>query len=110
MSGSRPTDVVIATGAFHAPNVPEFAANLDPRIVHIHAEGYRNGSELQDGPVLVVGAGNSGADVALDLAAEREVWLSGRHPGHIPFNTGGVSGPIGMPGTRSLSYRVLWTW
>lgn len=90
-------NIVIATGAFQAPDVPEFATELDPRITHMHAEDYRNGSQLQDGPVLVVGAGNSGADVALDLAPRREVWLSGKHPGHIPINTVGLSGRLIFP-------------
>jgi putative flavoprotein involved in K+ transport len=46
---------------------------------------YRNPAQLRDGPVLVVGAGNSGAEIALETAAAgHRTWLSGRHPGHIP--------------------------
>ena len=90
-------NVVIATGAFQVPSTPEFAAELDPRITQMHAEDYRNTSQLRDGPVLVVGAGNSGADVALDLADEHEVWLSGEHPGHVPINTVGLSGRLLFP-------------
>ena len=90
-------NVVIASGAFQTPSTPDFAGELDLRITQMHADDYRNGSQLQDGPVLIVGAGNSGADVALDLAGEHEIWLSGEHPGHIPINTVGLSGRLIFP-------------
>jgi putative flavoprotein involved in K+ transport len=90
-------NVVIATGAFQTPSTPGFADELDASITQLHAEDFRNGSQLQPGRVLVVGAGNSGADIALDLAAEREVWLSGEHPGHVPINTAGLSGRLLFP-------------
>jgi putative flavoprotein involved in K+ transport len=89
--------VVIATGPFQAPRMPEFARELDPRIVQLHSAHYRNPSQLQDGDVLVVGPGNSGADIALELAADRRVWLSGEHPGHLPFTIGGNSGRLLFP-------------
>jgi putative flavoprotein involved in K+ transport len=77
--------VVIATGAYWTPRIPGFARGLDPNIVRLHVDAYRNAHDLQDGPVLVVGAGNSGAEVALEAAAAgHQTWLSGRHPGHIP--------------------------
>jgi putative flavoprotein involved in K+ transport len=78
-------NVVIATGFDRLPNVPEFAAQLDPGIVQLHAVDYREPAQLQDGDVLVVGSGNSGADIALDVAASHRVLLSGRHPGQIPW-------------------------
>ena len=90
-------NLVIATGAFQTPSVPDFAAELDQRITQLHTEDYRNRSQLRSGPVLIVGAGNSGADVALDLAGEHEVWLSGEHPGHLPINTVGLSGRLLFP-------------
>lgn len=90
-------NVVIASGAFQTPRTPDFAAELDPRIMQLHSDDYRNASQLRSGPVLVVGPGNSGADVALDLAGDREVWLSGEHPGHLPINTGGLSGRLMFP-------------
>ena len=77
--------VVIATGAYRTPRIPGFARELDPNVVHLHVDAYRNPHDLQDGPVLVVGAGNSGAEIALEAAAGgHQTWLSGRHPGHIP--------------------------
>jgi len=84
----RAGDVVIATGAHHTPSVPAFADQLDPGLVQLHPAGYRRPAQLPAGPVLVVGAGNSGAEIALDLTTDpidrRAVHLAGRDVGHIP--------------------------
>ncbi|PFG41075.1 putative flavoprotein involved in K+ transport [Georgenia soli] len=77
--------VILATGAERVPNVPSFAGDLSPTIVQLHSGDYRNPAQLQPGPVAVVGAGNSGADIALDLAPTHAVVLAGRHPGHLPM-------------------------
>ena len=76
--------VVVATGPFQQPKVPSVARRLSPDILQIHSSEYRNPFTLPDGPVLVVGAGNSGAQIALELARFRKVWLAGRNPGHVP--------------------------
>jgi putative flavoprotein involved in K+ transport len=77
--------VVVASGAYQTPRVPGFARELDPAIVQVHAGAYRNPTQLQVGPVLVVGAGNSGAEIALETAAAgHPSSLSGRHPGEVP--------------------------
>jgi putative flavoprotein involved in K+ transport len=78
--------VVVATGAYSAPRVPAYASRFDRSITQLHSTEYRNPSQLRDGPVLIVGAGNSGAEIALDVArlTRHPVWLSGRNPGHIP--------------------------
>jgi putative flavoprotein involved in K+ transport len=99
--------VVIATGPFQAPHVPEFADQLDPRIVQLHSSQYRNPRELPDGDVLVVGAGNSGADVALELVADRAVKLSGKLPAEIPFAIEGRSGRLIFPLLWQVWTRVL---
>ncbi|MEU4428662.1 NAD(P)/FAD-dependent oxidoreductase [Actinoplanes sp. NPDC024001] len=78
-------NVVVATGYDHVPRVPEFAAGLDPGIRQLHSADYRHPGQLGDGDVLVVGAGNSGADIALELSRTHRVSLSGRHPGHLPW-------------------------
>lgn len=78
-------NVVLATGAERVPNVPSFATDLSPGIVQLHSGDYRRPSQLQEGPVLVVGAGNSGADIALDVAPTHDTVLAGRHPGHLPM-------------------------
>ncbi|HYZ11835.1 MAG TPA: NAD(P)/FAD-dependent oxidoreductase, partial [Actinomycetota bacterium] len=63
--------VVVAMSSWQRPRVPEFAADLDPGIVQLHVADYRNPGQLRDGDALVVGAGNSGAEVAMDLATSR---------------------------------------
>ncbi|MBA2678245.1 MAG: NAD(P)-binding domain-containing protein [Ktedonobacteraceae bacterium] len=78
--------VAIATGACQQPRIPSFASELDPTIVQFHSDDYRNHNQLQPGAVLLVGAGNSGAEIALELAPTRQVWLAGRDPGHRPKN------------------------
>jgi putative flavoprotein involved in K+ transport len=77
-------NVVVASGVFSKPHVPAFADELDPSITQLHSNDYRNLSQLQDGPVLVVGASHSGSDVAFEAAATHEVVLSGRDTGQIP--------------------------
>jgi putative flavoprotein involved in K+ transport len=77
--------VVVATGPYHHPNVPGFAAGLDPMIAQLHSSGYRNPGQLPPGDVLVVGAGNSGAEIAVELAATRRTYLSGPDVAHAPI-------------------------
>jgi putative flavoprotein involved in K+ transport len=81
-------NVVVATGAYQRPHVPDFAERLDPAIRQLHSSAYRNPAQLQEGGVLVVGAGNSGAEIALELARDHQTWLSGRHPGNEPVRPG----------------------
>ncbi len=78
--------VVIAMSNFQAPVRPDFAATLAPEVRQMHSAEYRNPAQLKDGPVLLVGAGNSGAEIALDLVTSRKVWLAGRDVGEAPFD------------------------
>jgi putative flavoprotein involved in K+ transport len=64
-------NVVVATGPLQRPRIPTFAANLDPSIAQLHSSTYRNPGQLPRGNVLVVGAGNSGAEISVELAAPR---------------------------------------
>jgi len=82
--------VVVATGPTGTPRIPDVASDLAPEIVQTHADEYRNPGRLPDGPALVVGAGNSGAEIAIELAADRPVWLAGRDVGKFPFELGGL--------------------
>jgi putative flavoprotein involved in K+ transport len=69
--------VVVAAGGFTGPAVPDFAARLDPRVTQLHSSAYRNPSSVPGGEVLVVGAGNTGVQIAQELArAGRRVALS----------------------------------
>ena len=99
--------VVIATGPFQAASVPEFADQLDPRITQLHSNEYRNPAGLPEGDVLVVGAGNSGTDIALELTATRRVRLSGELPPEIPFNIEGRSGRVIFPLLWQIWTHVL---
>ncbi|NIL43212.1 NAD(P)-binding domain-containing protein [Salinispora arenicola] len=87
--------VVIAAGAAIRPRVPEFADLLSADTVQLHSADYRNPGQLRDGPVLVVGAGNSGAEIALDVATGHRVTLAGRDTGRMPIRPG------------SLGYRMM---
>ena len=64
---------------------PAFAKDLDPGIVQWHSHDYRNASQLREGGTLVVGVGNSGADIAMEVARTQPTWISGKESGHIPF-------------------------
>jgi putative flavoprotein involved in K+ transport len=81
-------NVVVATGAFNNPKVPSFARELDQSIVQLHSKEYRNPSQIQKGAVLVVGAGNSGAEIAMELARHHQTWLSGPDTGQEPARAG----------------------
>ena len=79
-------NVVVASGACQDPRIPAFAGELGPEIVQLHSGEYRNPSQLREGGVLVVGAGNSGADISIEVVRRHPTWLSGRDTGHIPFH------------------------
>jgi putative flavoprotein involved in K+ transport len=72
----RAKQVVVATGPFQVPFVPPPASKLDASVTQVHSAGYRNPQALPDGSVLVVGGGNSGMQIAEELAATRQVDLS----------------------------------
>jgi putative flavoprotein involved in K+ transport len=78
-------NVVVAMASHQVPRVPEFAHELDPAIIQLHSGEYRNPSQLQEGPVLVVGVGNSGAEIAIEVVNEHPIWLAGKETGHVPF-------------------------
>jgi putative flavoprotein involved in K+ transport len=84
-------NVVVAMANYQRPRVPAFASELDPRIVQLHSFDYRNPTQFQEGAVLVVGAGNSGAEIALDAAHSHETCVAGRDTGHVPFRIEGLA-------------------
>ena len=78
--------VVVAMSNYQTPRIPDFAGELDPSIVQLHSSDYRNLTQLRPGGVLVVGAGNSGSEIALEAArGGHDTWMSGRDVGHVPF-------------------------
>ncbi|HEY1370737.1 MAG TPA: NAD(P)-binding domain-containing protein [Gaiellaceae bacterium] len=99
--------VVVASGAYAAPHVPAFAAELDPDVVQLHSSEYRNPGQLREGGVLVVGAGNSGAEIAYELVAGRPTWISGREVSEVPVEHGSPRARLLLPVIRFLGHRVL---
>src|SRR5215470_17828236 len=57
----------------------------DQVIVQVHSHHYKNPSQLKPGNTLVVGAGNSGADIAMEVVKTHPTWMSGKESGHVPF-------------------------
>jgi putative flavoprotein involved in K+ transport len=84
--------VVVAMANYQAPRLPTFAKDINPSIRQLHSGEYRSPSQLQKGGVLVVGVGNSGADISIDVAARHPIWLSGNEIGHIPYRIEGFMG------------------
>jgi putative flavoprotein involved in K+ transport len=96
--------------SWQQPRVPEFASELDPGIVQLHAADYRNPGQLREGDALVVGAGNSGAEIALELSQTHRVWLSGQPFGVLPFRPTSAVARVLMPFVgRIIFHRVLTT-
>jgi putative flavoprotein involved in K+ transport len=98
----------VSTTDRHA-RVPVPFRQLAAEIVQMHSHEYRNPAQLPGGTVLLVGAGNSGAEIAMDLVRTHTVYLSGRDVGHIPFNPEGFAGRklLGRLVIRGLFHRVL---
>lgn len=111
----RSDRVVVATGAFQTPRLPDFAPSLDPDVFSLHSSDYLRPSQLPDGDVLVVGSGNSGMQIATELAERsdgRTVWLSGREPGVLPRTLFGRDiyhsiGPTVLRARRGTSFGWL---
>jgi len=101
--------VVVAAASYQKPRVPAFAEKLSSEIFQMHSHEYRNPGQLPDGPVLLIGAGNSGAEIAMDLNQTHKVYLSGRDVGHVPFNIEGFMGRKVLVRlvVRGLFHRVL---
>jgi len=68
--------VIISAGAYQQPRMPPLSEKLGSEVTQLHSSGYRNPGQLPGREVLVVGAANSGAQIAEDLAAAHRVHLS----------------------------------
>jgi putative flavoprotein involved in K+ transport len=100
-------NVVVATGAERTPKTPAFAYELDARILQLHSAEYRNPSQLREGEVLLVGIGNSGAEIAHEVVRTHRTWLSGKPRGQLPFHHGPNAARFAFPVVRFLGHRVL---
>lgn len=96
--------VIVAMASYQQPRTPSFARELDPHITQFHSHFYRNPNQLQDGDVLLVGAGNSGSELAMELSRTRKVYMSGRDTGNIPFR---ISSPIAKLLFLPLVLRII---
>jgi putative flavoprotein involved in K+ transport len=78
-------NVVVATGPFQCPFIPPMANDMDPGLFQIHSIDYRRPENIPSGRVLVVGAANTGCQIALELSATHQVEISvGKHLPTIP--------------------------
>ena len=104
-------NVVVAMSSYQSPRIPSCARELDPAIVQMHSLDYRNPSQLREGSVLIVGAANSGAEIALDTVRRYKTWMSGRDVGHIPFRIDGLGARLFLVHVlfRFVFHRVLTT-
>jgi putative flavoprotein involved in K+ transport len=96
----RAEQVIVAMSNYQKPGVPPFAQDLDREIVQLHSMHYKAPDQLQPGSVLLVGAGNSGSELAMELAKSRHVYMAGRSTGEIPFRPSGFLG-------RTLLVRLV---
>ena len=87
-------NIVVAMGHYQRARIPAFARDLDPSITQIHAASYRNQEQLRSGDVLIVGSGNSGAEIAMESVRRRRTFLAGEAPGEIPFQVDGLAGRL----------------
>jgi putative flavoprotein involved in K+ transport len=101
--------VVVAMASYQHDRVPTFARELRSDIVQVRSSDYRNPGQLRDGGVLIVGAGNSGAEIAKDLAGKHDVWVAGRGTGEVPFRIDGLPARLFLARfvLRFIFHRVL---
>jgi putative flavoprotein involved in K+ transport len=101
--------VVVAMSNYQQPKVPAFASELDPEIRQLHSLEYRNPGQLQDGPVLIVGTGNSGAEIGIEVARTHETIMSGRRTRELPFRIDSFGARhVGTPFiSRIVFHRIL---
>jgi len=101
--------VVVAMSSYQVPRVPAFASELRPDILQMHSIEYRSPRQLKPGGVLLVGAGNSGAEIAIDVAREHQTWVSGRDTGQVPFRIDGLASRLFLMRFvfRIVFHRVL---
>jgi putative flavoprotein involved in K+ transport len=101
--------VVVAMANYQKPKLPEFADQLDPTILQLHSSQYHNPGQLRAGGVLIVGAGNSGAEIAVEVGRNHPVWMSGRSTGNTPFRIQGAASRLFLARLmlRFLFHKVI---
>jgi putative flavoprotein involved in K+ transport len=101
-SGQRfeAANVIVAMANYQRPRIPDFARGLDQGIIQLHSHEYKNPSQLREGGVLIVGVGNSGADIGVEVARSHQTWIAGNETGHIPW-------PIESFVSRNILVRLV---
>lgn len=85
-------NVIVASGPFQTPKIPFFSQNLSPDIKQLHSSQYKNPADLLEGNVLIVGGGNSGAQIAVEISGKRDTYLSaGDRMKFLPLKIGAKS-------------------
>ena len=100
-------NVVLATGGYRVPRVPEFADRLAASVRQLHSSDYRNPAQLRPGPVLVVGMGNSGAEIALDVSGSHATTIAGTPTGELPVRHGRAAARFVLPVVRFAGLHVI---
>jgi putative flavoprotein involved in K+ transport len=97
-------NVVVAMADFQRPRIPAFAPELDRGIVQLHSSAYRSPDQLRPGGVLLVGLGNSGAEIAREVVRTgHETYVSGKASGELPFRMDSFPAKLGL---ARLLFRV----
>ncbi len=99
--------VIVATGSCNTPRVPPFANELSAEIRQLHSQDYKSPAQLLDGRVLIVGTGNSGAEIAYEVVRTHRTWMSGSNPPEIPVRHGSIPSRFVLPVVRFLGHHVL---
>jgi putative flavoprotein involved in K+ transport len=101
--------VIIAMARYQVPRIPQFAQELGPNITQFHSLDYRNPDQLSEGGVLLAGAGNSAAEIAVEVGRRHRTWMSGRDTGHLPFRIDGLAARLFLQRLvfRFVFHRVL---
>ena len=101
----RARNVVVAMADFQRPRVPDFAPELDRGIAQMHSSAYCGPAQLRPGGVLLVGLGNSGAEIAREVVrAGHETYVSGKEAGELPFRIDGLAARLFL---AKLLFRVV---
>jgi putative flavoprotein involved in K+ transport len=96
--------VVVAMAGYQQPRLPDFHFDLRSDIEQMHSSAYRNPAQLQPGPVLLVGAGNSGSEIALEVGRGHKTWMAGRNTGAVPFRIDGLAARLFL---QRFIFRVV---
>ena len=102
--------VVVASGGYHLPIIPRMAERLPQSVTQLHSEQYRNAQSLPEGTVLVVGSGQSGAQIAEDLHLAGRQVLRGRRGFQIEEIFSPTAAQRKFPVERIQPNRRLLAW